>query len=206
MDTLFTALRVAVSLGAVLAVIWYAHRRITRGAGLVKSERPITIIGRQGLSQKASVVIIEAEGKRLLLGVTEHTITVLSDSDLPVVSYDSTASYDSTSSYDSAATGEPTTAAVPVDGERRRELEGSARSFSRHLAETPPAEPAQALTRPRNRAAASPSVDAIIAANAPAITGAPTTFPAPHGLLRGSILSAETWKLSFAALRQGPQK
>jgi flagellar protein FliO/FliZ len=172
MDTLFVGLRVVVSLGAVLAVIWYAHRRITKGAGLTRSDRPITIVGRQSLGQKSSVVIVEADGKRLLLGVTDHTITVLSETEARTAHI-------------------PNETLDPIDlrgpDELRAPGEVSARSFARHLA---------AVSAPVNTGSS---------AN-PAAPARPQALPASHGLLRGSILSAETWKLSFAALRQGPRR
>jgi flagellar protein FliO/FliZ len=182
MDTLFVGLRVVVSLGAVLAVIWYAHRRITKGAGLTRSDRPITIVGRQSLSQKSSVVIIEADGKRLLLGVTDSTITVLSETEARIAHI-------------------PNETADAGDDPSQPEL--SARTFARHLAASstsPNAAPSASIgTSPSgiSRTGTSPN------SGAPA---SPQALPASHGLLRGSILSAETWKLSFAALRQGPRR
>jgi flagellar protein FliO/FliZ len=170
MDTLFVGLRVVVSLGAVLAVIWYAHRRITKGAGLTRSDRPITIVGRQSLSQKSSVVIIEADGKRLLLGVTDSTITVLSETEARIAHIpNETADVGDGSAHDPS------------------QPELSARTFARHLAAS----------------STSPSIGTPTNTGAPA---SPQALPASHGLLRGSILSAETWKLSFAALRQGPRR
>lgn len=151
MDTLFLALRVLVSLAAVLAVIWLAHRRLSRGSRAAKVASPITVISRQGLAQKASVVIIEAEGKRFVLGVTDHAVNVLYERDSDLLT-------------------------APVSRE-------SADEFAFALA---------GLTEPD--------------AEDPTDLSGPThshTPPATQGMLRGSILSAETWKLSFAALRQG---
>lgn len=80
MDTLFLALRVVVSLSAVLGVIWFAQRRLTKGKLLQKVVREIRVVGRQSLGSKASVVLIEADGKRMMLGVTDHSITLLDSS------------------------------------------------------------------------------------------------------------------------------
>jgi flagellar protein FliO/FliZ len=79
-DTLFLALRVVVSLSAVLGVIWFAQRRLIRGKLLQKAVREIRVVARQSLGSKASVVLIEADGKRLMLGVTDHSVTVLDSS------------------------------------------------------------------------------------------------------------------------------
>lgn len=87
MDTVFLALRVLVSLGAVLGVIWFATRWITGGKrspiGRAAKAKQLTVVAKQGLGAKASVAIVEAGGRRLLLGVTEHSVTVLDRLELP---------------------------------------------------------------------------------------------------------------------------
>jgi len=172
-DTVFLALRVIVSLAAVLAVIWYAHKRLTKVSRAAQVANPITVVSRQGLSPKTSVVIIEAEGKRFVLGVTEQSINVLYERD-----------------------GDPVAASQPTE------------DFARALASVIEIAPHSA---PELHSA--PDLHA-----APVLVSAPDRLradahlgrrrdsirtPASQGMLRGSILSAETWKLSFAALRQG---
>lgn len=83
MDTVFLALRVLLSLAAVLGVIWYAQRRISRG-NRARAGKTINVVGRQGIGAKASVAVIDMDGKRFLLGVTEHQVTILHTSDAPV--------------------------------------------------------------------------------------------------------------------------
>ncbi|MET1087700.1 MAG: flagellar biosynthetic protein FliO [Arthrobacter sp.] len=79
MDELVLWLRVILSLGAVLALLWIIQRRVARNAGTAAGQaRPLQLIARQGIGQKASVVIVEADGQRLLLGVTEQSVTVIS--------------------------------------------------------------------------------------------------------------------------------
>lgn len=190
MDTLFVGLRVVVSLGAVLAVIWYAHRRITKGQSLTKSARPITIVGRQSLSQKSSVVIIEADGKRLLLGVTDSTITVLSETEARTAHIP-----DEMSSVDRISADHMQGDGMPLGTNPRDPSTLGERAFARHLA--------AAAAQSTNQSTSPLTTSAGTRAAAPAT---PPSLPAPHGLLRGSILSAETWKLSFAALRQGPRQ
>jgi len=75
-DTLFLALRVLLSLAAVLGLLWFLHRRLNRG-GRARVAKPISVVARQGIGQKASIVIVEAEGRRYVLGVTEHSVEVL---------------------------------------------------------------------------------------------------------------------------------
>lgn len=72
------ALRVAVSLGVVIAAIWLLQRRMSRGRA-TRAGRPISVIARQNLGPKASVAVVDFGGKRFLLGVTEHGVTVLHD-------------------------------------------------------------------------------------------------------------------------------
>ncbi|MBX3099286.1 MAG: flagellar biosynthetic protein FliO [Salinibacterium sp.] len=82
MDTLFLALRVVLSLAAVLGVIWYAQRKIGKG-NRAKQGKAITVVGRQGVGAKASVAVVDVDGKRFLLGVTEHSVNILHTSDAP---------------------------------------------------------------------------------------------------------------------------
>lgn len=78
MDSFVLALRVLVSLGAVLGLIWVLQRRLKRRGSLVRAAAPaISVLSRQGVGHKASVVLLDADGQRLLLGVTEHGVSVL---------------------------------------------------------------------------------------------------------------------------------
>ena len=85
METLFLALRVLVALGAVLGLIWFVQRKMTRGGkksaiaarfgGAAK--RPIQVLGSHRLTAKASITVVEIDGVKLVLGVTEQGISVL---------------------------------------------------------------------------------------------------------------------------------
>ena len=85
METLFLALRVLVALGAVLALIWFVQRKVTRGSKKSAiaarfgggAKRPIQVVGSQRLSAKASITVVEIDGVKLVLGVTEQGISVL---------------------------------------------------------------------------------------------------------------------------------
>ena len=81
MDTLFVALRVALSLAAVLGLLWALQRRLTRGSRGSRSQNLVTVVGRQGLGQKASVVVVDIDGRRFVLGVTEQSVNVLHGGD-----------------------------------------------------------------------------------------------------------------------------
>lgn len=84
MDTLALILRVLVSLGAVLALVWWFQRRLTRGARISGAEPQIRVVSRQAISPKASVVVMETGGQRFLLGVTEASVNVLHTSEAEV--------------------------------------------------------------------------------------------------------------------------
>lgn len=77
MDTLLAGVRVALSLGVVLGVLWYAQRRFTRGGSGKRAAGLVSVVGRQGIGQKASVVVVDVDGSRFVLGVTEQAVTVL---------------------------------------------------------------------------------------------------------------------------------
>jgi flagellar protein FliO/FliZ len=83
-DTLFVALRVIVSLGVVVGLLWMVQRRVTKGSKRVRANKLVNVVTRQGIAQKASVVVVDMGGQRFLLGVTEHSVTVLSSADVPV--------------------------------------------------------------------------------------------------------------------------
>jgi flagellar protein FliO/FliZ len=83
-DTVFVALRVLVVLGVIVGVLWYVQRRITKGKrGRVRRGNAVTVVGRQGVGAKASVVVVDVDGTRFVLGVTERAVNVLHSGDRP---------------------------------------------------------------------------------------------------------------------------
>jgi flagellar protein FliO/FliZ len=82
-ETVFVALRVLLSLAAVVGLLWLLQRRLTRGSKTQRGAKLLTVVTRQSLSPKASVVMLDADGTRFLLGVTEHSVTVLSSAETP---------------------------------------------------------------------------------------------------------------------------
>lgn len=77
MDDLLLALRVVVSLGVVVALLWVVQRRLARGGRRPQQTAAVRLVGRQGVAGKSSVVVVEVEGERLVLGVTEQGMSVL---------------------------------------------------------------------------------------------------------------------------------
>lgn len=83
MDSFILGLRVLVALGAVLGFIWLVQKRLGKGKGRRRADAALTVVSRQVVGQKASVVVVDAGDKRFLLGVTEHAVTVLHSGDAP---------------------------------------------------------------------------------------------------------------------------
>ncbi|RNE66669.1 FliO/MopB family protein [Cryobacterium tepidiphilum] len=77
MDTVLVALRVVLSLAVVLGLLWYVQRRVTGRAGAKRSAGIVTVVGRHAIGQKASVVVVDVEATRFVLGVTEQNVTVI---------------------------------------------------------------------------------------------------------------------------------
>jgi len=84
-ETLFVALRVAVVLGVIVALLWFVQRRVTKGRTSARGRRgnAVTVVGRQGIGQKASVVVVDVDGSRFVLGITERQVSVLHSGDRP---------------------------------------------------------------------------------------------------------------------------
>lgn len=77
METAVLGLRVLVSLGVVLGLLWWLQRRLVKGGKSSGTEFPVQVLSRQAITPKASVVLVEAAGQRFLLGVTEASVNVL---------------------------------------------------------------------------------------------------------------------------------
>ncbi|MFJ6003505.1 FliO/MopB family protein [Arthrobacter sp. NPDC092385] len=178
MDAVVLALRVLLSLGVVLALLFVLHRKVSKingnraGAGLV------SVVARQGIGPKASMVVVDAEGTRFYLGVTEQSVSVLHSASAP-------RALQAVPAEDAVAAA-PGSAAVPAatPGLPGETADARFAASLRLAAMAPPAE-AEPPTRRSARAARS-------------------AVPAPHAApLQGSILSPATWKQTTAFLRQG---
>jgi len=82
MEPLVLGLRVLVSLAAVFGLMWLLHRRLRAGTPGLRA-KVLSVVARQTVGPKASVVLVDTDGKRFLLGVTEHGISVLHTADVP---------------------------------------------------------------------------------------------------------------------------
>jgi flagellar protein FliO/FliZ len=80
MDSVLLALRVIVSLAVVLGLMW-GLSRVMRGRQSVRG-LPIEIVARTPMGKHSSVVIVNVQGRGLVLGVTENSMTMLTEVEL----------------------------------------------------------------------------------------------------------------------------
>ncbi|MEC5180958.1 flagellar biosynthetic protein FliO [Arthrobacter sp. CG_A4] len=203
MDSLILGLRVLVALGAVLGLMWFLQRRLGKGTGRRRADRALTIVSRQSVGQKASVVVVDAAGQRFLLGVTDHAVNVLHTGDIPAEAEEVPVAENRAGEFarllagfgplSAGKTGFPdTTADSQAAGEGAGRTAGSAdvESASSGVAgagsERVP--PSRRSTLHRDSHARGPATRA----------GSPA-----HPPLHGSILAGSTWKQAAAVLRSG---
>ncbi|MFZ7087978.1 flagellar biosynthetic protein FliO [Curtobacterium sp. RRHDQ10] len=195
MDTLVVALRVALSLGVVLALLWVLQRKLSKGAlggngARARRAATVTVVARQGIGGKASVVVVDVEGERLVLGVTESQVNVLSSGETPAPTLELVTSIAPEStvptptgtivlpSAATAAPHDPFSAVLAAQDQPAPRLPAG-------IADPAAAQPLPMRPRDRGRRAAAPTARVL-----------PTAQQ-----LQGSILSADTWKQAAAAVR-----
>ncbi len=74
------ALRVVVSLAIVLGLMW-GLTKVTRGRTTVRGV-PLDVISRAPLGKHSSVAVLRVAGRGMVVGVTEHQITLLGEIEL----------------------------------------------------------------------------------------------------------------------------
>jgi len=225
MDTVFVALRVALSLGVVLALLWVLQKRLVTGARRSgKASAPVTVVARQGLGAKASVVVVDVEGERLVLGVTESSVTVLAASEAPAApaplalvpgpTAPAPAPLGAVASAPAVPQEARVTPIAPVAAPAPAVVPAPAPvSFDAVLATQPPVpvaaltaaavEPAAPADQLRPRGAARRAATA--SARRPAAPRDPRERARGRAAtpLEGSILAPATWRQAAAALRAG---
>jgi flagellar protein FliO/FliZ len=80
-DGAMTALRTALSLLVVLAIVFAASRLLGRTARQ-RSDGVLDVLARQALGRTASVAVVRVADRAYVLGVTEEQITLLDEADL----------------------------------------------------------------------------------------------------------------------------
>ncbi|NJC21241.1 flagellar protein FliO/FliZ [Arthrobacter pigmenti] len=189
MDAVILALRVLLSLAVVLGLLWYMHRRISRSQRRGGKVSPVNVVARHGISPKASVVIVEAEGQRFLLGVTEQSVNVLHTSDAPAAltavphaeNDDAATAFAKVLTLASRSSAQQTPAECVDDGgiaSAKGDYLSTQREGGRSTGQGE-------RGRRAARAARNPQ------------------GPSSNSPLAGSILSPETWKQTANAFRQG---
>jgi flagellar protein FliO/FliZ len=121
METLMLALRVVLSLGAVVGVLWYAQRRVSGHQKRTRAGEALTVVARRGVGAKASVVLVDTGGKRFLLGVTEHSVNVLHTDGAPPPDPVQAASAASADAFGEALAQAGASPGAHISGRRRRE-------------------------------------------------------------------------------------
>jgi len=107
-ETLILAARVGLSLAAVLGLMWWLSRRMQSSMTLRRRRREsLTVLGRQQLGKQSGVALIEASGRRLVIGYGEQGVSLLHDAGEVPESEES----------DDEGTEAPLTDAVDFDGE-----------------------------------------------------------------------------------------
>ena len=199
MDSLILGLRVAVALGAVLGLIWLLQRRLGKGPGRRRADAALSVVSRQSLGQRASVVVVDAGGHRFLLGVTDHAVNVLHTGDIPDEALEDLA---------------PEPRRGGAAGAFAQILAGASTSVSASVSAND-ADDAEARTGVQPGTGQAPELPLsrrssihrdTHARTAPGRTtpGRDTGSGTPvHPPLHGSILAGSTWKQAAAALRSG---
>ncbi|TFD47255.1 flagellar biosynthetic protein FliO [Cryobacterium frigoriphilum] len=129
MDTLIVALRVVLSLGVVLVLLWYLQKRLSKAARGSQVVNLVTVVGRQVVGPKSSVVVVDIDGQRLVLGVTEQSVSLLHGGATPIATEGGTGQAEFARLLAAATDGEPgsqpalqpalaTTATTPATAER----------------------------------------------------------------------------------------
>ncbi|WP_120337143.1 flagellar biosynthetic protein FliO [Cryobacterium soli] len=176
MDTVVVALRVVLSLAVVLGLLWVLQRRLSRGPGK-RTANVVTIVGRQGLGQKASVVVVDVDGRRFVLGVTEQSINVLHGGEAEPEAH---------------RTGHQT----PDD-------RSAAFARSLHAASGGPTLVPPVLVPLRAESPVASGEAEAEPLDGPPLTFRPRRDRSATGRLGGSILSPSTWQQTAALLRHG---
>lgn len=85
LSTLALLLRLVVSLAIVFGLMAACAALLRRsGMGGPSARRrglPVEVLARHTLGRRASVAVIRAGGKGLVLGITDHTVTLLAEAD-----------------------------------------------------------------------------------------------------------------------------
>lgn len=202
MDFVIMVLRALLSLAVVLGLVWFASRRLSgqkgQKPGVRRKRAPraqaISVVGRHSLGQKVGLALVDVNGERLLLGVSEHGVNVLTRGEVPVAEQED---------FDEVLREELDLAALVNE-------DGIAESMSPVSTAMSPALTAPAHTAPELSELATPTAQASLAAaaagsassaNARALSGMTNARTDVGGKLGDSILSPATWRRTLDVVR-----
>jgi flagellar protein FliO/FliZ len=86
--TLALFARLIISLGFVIGLMWFAARVVRRrglggaSSGARKPGVSVDIVARRTLGRNASIAIVRTGNQAMVIGVTDHMVTKLADTDL----------------------------------------------------------------------------------------------------------------------------
>ncbi|WP_062517475.1 FliO/MopB family protein [Demequina gelatinilytica] len=78
MDTLLLVLRVGLSLVAVLGLMLWLSRKL-QSNGRTQRRATLSVVGRQQLTKRSGVALIEVDGRRLVVGYGDQGVSFLHD-------------------------------------------------------------------------------------------------------------------------------
>ncbi|MFJ6417458.1 FliO/MopB family protein [Paeniglutamicibacter sp. NPDC091659] len=169
MENFFLLLRVVISLAAVLGLLFYLRKRLLHRFGSATASQ-VTIVERHGIGPKSTVVLLDVQGRRYLLGVGESSINVLDSFEAP----------------------EPPVAVAASGAFEDASAARRSQSFALSL---------QKIAGSPTAGAGRPDVAD------PAATDDGTRHAPPAGTasgpLAGSVLSPDTWRQAWVALKTG---
>ena len=176
-SSLVLGLRVTLALACVLGLMWFMGRRLS-GSAAVKRQRTtsVAVLAKQSLGQKAGVALVEVAGRRLLLGVSEHGVTMLTEIEvLP----------------------EP----VVTERVERVELDPSLLELELNppAGSTYPSAP-RTYRSPGSTLAIPDDASSLVPLSTPAARM--PAVPKPRNPLEGSILDAATWRQAVVAVQE----
>ncbi len=189
MDTVILAARVVVSLVAVFGLMWLVQRKLRTGGAATRA-KALSVVARQSVGQKASVVLVDTGGQRLLLGVTEHGIAVLHTGEAPEpepVDAGAPTAQMFAASTDLIPVVDPTADRLVRDEDGSRATPMAAVSA-----------PAPAPALPTRREVRQATFEEALTRQRAGL-GTAAAADAPRGA--GSILEAATWRLAADAIR-----
>jgi flagellar protein FliO/FliZ len=127
MPDLGSLLRVVVSLGLVLALMWVAARMLHKGRTRAFGGVDVDVLARVPLAQKSSLAVVRLGDQALVLGVTESRVALLTQT--PVEELTSESLEESVTRQVTRPVTGPTTEPVPAGRvAARRSARGSASS------------------------------------------------------------------------------